>query len=42
MTGRQIQNSGQGKEIYIADYDGANQLPVTANRNLNVAPVLVA
>jgi TolB protein len=39
MTGRQIQNSGQGKEIYIADYDGANQLPVTANRNLNVAPV---
>src|SRR5262245_25181 len=39
MTGRQIQNSGNGKEIYIADYDGANQLPVTANRNLNVAPV---
>ncbi len=39
MTGRLIQNSGQGKEIYIADYDGANQLPVTANRNLNVAPV---
>jgi len=39
MTGRLIQNAGSGKEIYIADYDGANQLPVTANRNLNVAPV---
>ena len=39
MTGRPIQNAGAAKEIYIADYDGADQLPVTANRNLNVAPV---
>lgn len=38
MSGRQIQNAGAGKDIYIADYDGANQLPVTANRNLNLAP----
>ena len=28
----------QGKEIYITDYDGANQRRVTANRSLNIAP----
>jgi TolB protein len=38
MTGRQISGPGPGKEVYIADYDGANQMPVTANRNLNLAP----
>jgi TolB protein len=27
-----------GKEIYVTDYDGANQLRVTANRRLNVFP----
>lgn len=26
------------QEIYIADYDGANQRRVTTNRNLNIAP----
>ncbi len=27
------------KEIYIADYDGANQRRITANRQLNITPV---
>jgi TolB protein len=27
-----------GKEIYVADYDGANQMRVTANRRLNITP----
>lgn len=27
-----------GKEIYISDYDGANQRRVTTNRNLNIMP----
>jgi TolB protein len=27
-----------GKEIYVTDYDGANQMRVTANRRLNVTP----
>ncbi len=27
-----------GKEIYVTDYDGANQMRVTANRRLNIAP----
>ena len=26
------------KEIYIADYDGANQRRITINRNLNINP----
>ena len=38
MTGRLVENAGQGKEIYISDYDGANQQRVTANRNLNITP----
>jgi len=35
---RPIPNSGTAKEIYIADYDGANQRPVTANRSLTFGP----
>jgi TolB protein len=27
-----------GKEVYVADYDGANSVRVTTNRRLNVAP----
>ena len=27
------------KEVYIADYDGANQRRITANRQLNITPV---
>jgi TolB protein len=27
-----------GKEVYVVDYDGANQLRVTANRRLNINP----
>ena len=27
-----------GKEIYVADYDGANQMRVTSNRRLNITP----
>ncbi|HKY21538.1 MAG TPA: Tol-Pal system beta propeller repeat protein TolB [Vicinamibacterales bacterium] len=27
-----------GKEVYVSDYDGANQMRVTANRRLNIAP----
>jgi len=27
-----------GKEVYVSDYDGANQMRVTANRRLNVTP----
>jgi TolB protein len=27
-----------GKEVYVGDYDGANQLRVTANRRLNLNP----
>jgi TolB protein len=27
-----------GKEVYVTDYDGANQMRVTANRRLNVTP----
>jgi TolB protein len=27
------------KEVYIADYDGANQQRITANRQLNITPV---
>ena len=27
-----------GKEIYVTDYDGANQMRVTANRRLNITP----
>ena len=27
-----------GKEVYVSDYDGANQMRVTANRRLNITP----
>ena len=27
-----------GKEVYVADYDGANQMRVTTNRRLNITP----
>src|SRR5687768_11972444 len=27
-----------GREVYVSDYDGANQMRVTSNRRLNVAP----
>ena len=30
--------SRTGKEVYVADYDGANQMRVTVNRRLNVTP----
>ncbi|MGH9463593.1 MAG: Tol-Pal system beta propeller repeat protein TolB, partial [Vicinamibacteria bacterium] len=29
---------GQSKEIYVMDYDGENQRPLTANRSLNLTP----
>ena len=38
VTGRPSQTSGVGKEIYIADYDGAGQQRFTVNRNLNISP----
>ncbi len=38
MTTRQVEDSGQSKEIYIMDYDGANVRPITRNRSLNVGP----
>jgi TolB protein len=38
VVGRPTQTAGQGKEIYIADYDGANQLRFTVNRSLNISP----
>jgi TolB protein len=27
-----------GREVYVSDYDGANQMRVTANRRLNISP----
>jgi len=38
LTGRPLNEPGNSKEIYISDYDGANQRRVTANQNLNIAP----
>jgi TolB protein len=38
LAGRPTPDAGVAKEIYIADYDGANQQPITANHSLNVAP----
>jgi len=37
VSSRPSQSPGQGKEVYISDYDGANQLRVTVNRHLNIA-----
>ncbi|MEO7190792.1 MAG: hypothetical protein ABI051_07015 [Vicinamibacterales bacterium] len=38
VAGRPSQTEGQGKEIYVADYDGAGQLRLTVNRSLNINP----
>jgi TolB protein len=38
VPGRPSQTQGQGKEIYISDYDGANQTRFTVNRHLNIGP----
>ncbi len=37
-AGRPQNQAAVGKEIYIADYDGANPIRFTANRNLNISP----
>jgi TolB protein len=39
MLTRRLPDAGDAKEIYIADYDGANSTRVTANQSLNIAPV---
>ena len=36
LVGRHLADAGAGKEIYISDYDGANQQRITANRSLNL------
>ncbi len=38
VTSRPSQTVAIAKEIYISDYDGANQQRVTVNRNLNISP----
>jgi|SoiMethySBSTD1v2_1073268.scaffolds.fasta_scaffold11465_13 TolB protein len=38
MTGRPMLNPGSGKEVYISDYDGANQLRFTSDRSLATSP----
>lgn len=38
MTRRSGVAQGESKEIYISDYDGANQYRVTANQSMNLAP----
>jgi TolB protein len=38
MPGRVQGTGNQGKELYLSDYDGANQLRLTVNRNLNITP----
>jgi TolB protein len=38
VTGRPSQTQAVSKEIYIADYDGANQMRVTVNNSLNCCP----
>src|SRR6186713_814279 len=35
VTGRPTQTQAASKEVYIADYDGANQLRMTVNGSLN-------
>jgi TolB protein len=39
VAGRPTQSAASGKEIYIADYDGANPLRLTVNRSINISPV---
>jgi TolB protein len=38
MSGRPTTDAGTGQEIYIGDYDGANQRRVTYNASLNITP----
>jgi len=38
LVGRTTSAQGQSKEVYISDYDGANQYRVTANQSMNLAP----
>lgn len=38
VSGRPSQSAGVSKEIYLADYDGANQLRLTTNGNINISP----
>ncbi|ODS59446.1 MAG: hypothetical protein ABS36_00465 [Acidobacteria bacterium SCN 69-37] len=38
VGGRPNQSAAASKEIYIADYDGANQMRFTANRSINISP----
>jgi TolB protein len=38
VSGRPGQTAGASKEIYISDYDGANQMRVTVNGNVNCCP----
>jgi TolB protein len=38
MAGRTTPDASQAKEIYLADYDGANQFRMTVNRSLNISP----
>ena len=38
VTGRPTQTQAASKEIYISDYDGANQMRVTVNGSLNCCP----
>ena len=38
MVNRPMANPGMGKEIYLTDYDGANQRRFTINQSLNIMP----
>ena len=38
MAARLTPNASAAKEIYLADYDGANQFRMTVNRSLNISP----
>jgi TolB protein len=38
VRGRPAQAAASSKEIYIADYDGANQYRVTSNGSINISP----
>lgn len=38
VSGRPTQTAAAGKEIYLSDYDGANQIRFTTNRTINISP----
>lgn len=38
VAGRPDQAAGISKEIYLSDYDGANQIRLTTNRSINISP----